>query len=74
MNNVRPPKTSGDRSAFVELGSQEQALSRHSKKSTNLDPIIINSAQEMGGEEVAVSRIDVKGDIGFDRMYPSLYS
>ncbi len=74
MNNVRPPTTRGDRSAFVELGSQEQALSRHSKKSTNLDPIIINSAQEMGGEEVAVSRIDVKGDIGFDRMYPSLYS
>jgi len=74
MNNVRPPKTRGDRSAFVELGSQEQALSRHSKKSTNLDPIIINNAQEMSGEEVAVSRIDVKGDIGFDRMYPSLYS
>ena len=72
---VHPPQVTGAKSAIVNLQSQENSLRRMETKNQTLEPIVINNTATADTlDDAPVSRINAKGDMGFDELYPSLYN
>ena len=72
---VHPPQVTGAKSAIVNLQSQENSLRRMETKNQTLEPIVINNTATADTlDDAPVSRINAKGDMGFDEIYPSLYN
>ena len=70
----RPPST-GAKTDFVNLRSQEQALNKLDKSVNQPDPIVINNQQTAATtSEDPFSRISNMGDPGFGALYPSPYN
>ena len=71
--NLQPPAAAAAaKAAFVNMGSQDQALSRFNKQTRQPEPIIINNQTAANNNaEVPLSHISNMGDPGFSSLYPS---
>ena len=74
FESVHGPGTFGQKSAIVNMASQEQALSRFNKQTSQPEPIIINNQTvEDTSVDLQQSHISNMGDPGFSSLYPSPY-
>ena len=73
QQNLQPPAAAAAaKAAFVDMGSQNQALSRFNKQTRQPEPIIINNQTAANNNaEVPLSHISNMGDPGFSSLYPS---
>ena len=70
--SVHGPGTFGQKAAIVNMASQDQALSRFNKQTSQPEPIIINNQTAADNNaEVPLSHISNMGDPGFSSLYPS---
>ena len=66
------PQSTGAKSSIVNMASQDQALSRFNKQTSQPEPIIINNQTAADNNaEVPLSHISNMGDPGFSSLYPS---
>ena len=72
FESVHGPGTYGNKAAIVNMASQDQALSRFNKQTSQPEPIIINNQTAADNNaEVPLSHISNMGDPGFSSLYPS---
>ena len=75
MELIGRPRSTGAKTDFVNLRSQEQALNKLDKSVNQPDPIVINNQQTAATtSEDPFSRISNMGDPGFGALYPSPYN
>ena len=66
------PQSTGAKSSIVNMASQDQALSRFNKQTSQPEPIIINNQTAADNNaEVPLSHISNMGDPGFSSVYTS---
>ena len=74
FESVHGPGTYGNKAAIVNMASQDQALSRFNKQTSQPEPIIINNQTvEDTSVDLQQSHISNMGDPGFSSLYPSPY-
>ena len=72
FESVHGPQHGAQKTQFLSMQSQEQALSRFNKQTRQPDPIIINNQTgEDGSPDIPLSHIANMGDPGLSSLYPA---